>query len=70
MPLEWGAEVRVDSWVALNGRRPQRMIDPDVDLARVPWRPGAAPWIVPLREPLRSREEVLAEPRGPSYPPR
>lgn len=28
-------EVRVDAWVSLNGRRPERMIDPDANLARI-----------------------------------
>lgn len=41
--------VFADSWVALNGRPAQRMIDPTVDLARLsPWV-GPAQWIVPLR---------------------
>ena len=47
-----GGAVRVyaDSWVALNGRPAQRMIDPTVDLARLsPWA-GPAQWIMPLRE--------------------
>ena len=35
--------------VSLNGRRPQPMIDPNVDLAAQPRRIGHADWIVPLR---------------------
>ncbi len=52
--LHDGAEVRVDTSVSLNGRRPQPIVDPDVDLASVPlvdW--GRRPWILPLEEPLR-----------------
>jgi hypothetical protein len=65
-----GAEVRVESSVSLNGRRRQAMVDPTLNLAAEPSRWfGAAPWIPENREPLRSRAVVLAEPRGPSYPP-
>lgn len=41
-------EVRLDAFVALNGRRSQRFVDPDVDLAREEegWAPKG--WIVPL----------------------
>lgn len=41
-------EVRVDAWASLNGRAPERQIDPDVDLMHIkdsPWR--AAWWILP-----------------------
>lgn len=40
-------EVRADTWVALNGRPGRRLIDPDVDLARL--SDGFAPkaWILP-----------------------
>lgn len=53
---ERGAEVEVRATVlcALNGRRPQYLVDPTVDLARAP-RHGAdghATWLVPLVEPL------------------
>lgn len=41
-------EVRADAWVAFNGRRSQRLLDPTVDLAREPRGVGAAPWILPL----------------------
>lgn len=40
-------EVRVDAWVSLNGRRSARLIDPDVDLARVEDSFAPAPWILP-----------------------
>ncbi|MCE7079170.1 HTTM domain-containing protein [Streptomyces sp. ST2-7A] len=48
------AEVRVVADVSLNGREPAPLVDPEVDLARVPIpRWGAAEWILPLEEPLR-----------------
>ena len=42
-----GVEVRADVFVAFNGRRAERFIDPDVDLARV--EPGIGPkaWVLP-----------------------
>jgi len=42
-------EIRLDSIQSLNGRIPQKYIDPDVDLTEIPipyWPPGR--WIVPL----------------------
>ena len=43
-----GVEVRADVFVAFNGRRAERLIDPDVDLARI--EPGIAPktWLLPV----------------------
>ena len=38
--------------VSLNGRRPQLLVDPEVDLAAQSWTLGHADWIVPLTEPL------------------
>jgi vitamin K-dependent gamma-carboxylase len=49
--IHGGAEVRVDTSVSLNGRDPQPIVDPTVDLAAVPktwW--GHAPWIVQLAD--------------------
>jgi len=45
--------IRALSLVSLNGRKPQLMIDPRVDLVkeRVGWQQPS--WIVPLTEPLR-----------------
>lgn len=40
--------VLVDGWVALNGRDPQRLIDPDVDITRVSVPTFGADWIIPL----------------------
>ncbi|MAQ14442.1 MAG: gamma carboxylase [Sandaracinus sp.] len=56
-----GVEVRVDALASLNGRPMARLVDPDVDLARV--RDGFAPasWILPEPPgpPLRMRPERL-----------
>jgi hypothetical protein len=43
-------EVRVDAWVSLNGRPPARLIDPDVDLARLEDSAWIAPWVLPAPE--------------------
>ncbi len=46
-------EIRVLALASLNGRNPQLMVDPNLDLTTVrrTWR--NQPWIIPLREPLR-----------------
>ena len=46
-------EIRVFSLVSMNGRKPQLMIDPNVDLGREPSTLSVPGWIVPLKEPLR-----------------
>ena len=46
-------EVRADVMVSLNGRPEQRLIDPDVDLAREKRGPWPKPWILPLTTPLQ-----------------
>lgn len=48
-----GAAVRARTEVSLNGRARQPIVDPGIDLARVPtaWT-GHQPWILPLEEPL------------------
>ena len=48
-------EVRAHVMVSLNGREPQLLIDPNVDLAREEVSLSPAPWIVPLTTPLVSR---------------
>lgn len=57
-------EVRVDAFASLNGRRSARLIDPDVDLARIDDGVAPAAWILPGPEgpPIRltSRRERLA----------
>lgn len=63
-----GCEVRAEDWVSLNGRRPQLLIDPQVDLARIERGFGHKTWILPLTEPLRplsdSPEHSSRFPRG------
>jgi len=46
---EGEVEVRVEAAVSLNGRAPQLLIDPDVDLAKVKNSVLPASWILPLR---------------------
>jgi vitamin K-dependent gamma-carboxylase len=46
-------EVRALVLASLNGRKPQLLIDPSVDLAAQPRFALHRPWIVPLQEPLR-----------------
>ncbi len=41
-------EVRADAWVAFNGRRSRRLIDPQVDLAKERDSLAPKPWILPL----------------------
>jgi len=41
-------EVRADVFVAFNGRAPARLIDPDVDLGAIAYRPGVKPWVLNL----------------------
>jgi hypothetical protein len=45
-------EVRAKIFVSLNGRKPQLLVDPDVDLAAQPRSLSRWPWILPLQEPL------------------
>lgn len=45
--------VHVVALCSLNGRKPQPIVDPRVDLSREPRRIGAQQYIVPLREPFR-----------------
>ncbi|MDQ3413007.1 MAG: HTTM domain-containing protein, partial [Chloroflexota bacterium] len=45
-------EVRAEVMVSLNGRKPQPMIDAEVDLTKVRLTLRPSPWIVPLYEPL------------------
>ena len=50
-----GVEVRAHVTVSLNGRAPQLLIDPNVDLAKEEVSLMPARWIVPLTTPLGSR---------------
>jgi hypothetical protein len=47
------AEIRVLAIVSLNGRRPQLLIDPTIDLGAQPSTWTTQPWIVPLTQPRR-----------------
>jgi len=48
-------EVRARVMVSLNGRPPQLLIDPNVDLAKEEVSLLPARWIVPLTTPLRTQ---------------
>jgi hypothetical protein len=60
-------DVRVfaDSWMSLNGREPQRMIDPEVDLASQPRTFLPATWILPLETPRPARGVTSSGVRSP-----
>ena len=49
-------EVRAEAWVSLNGRAPQLMIDPTVDLTTVGHTIGPASWILPLETDLAAAD--------------
>lgn len=44
--------------VSLNGRKPQPMINPRVNLAAEPATLGTPSWVLPLRDPLPARDKV------------
>ncbi|MFN8707949.1 MAG: HTTM domain-containing protein [Planctomyces sp.] len=46
-------EIRVRVLASLNGRKPQYLIDPSVNLAKEVRRIGGYSWVLPLVEPLR-----------------
>lgn len=52
-----GKPVKINCRVSLNGRPPQLIVDPTVDLARAPtpWLLGHANWITPLGQPYLSK---------------
>ena len=73
---ERGRDVAVRMLVlsSLNGRRPQPLVDPTVDLSRESRRIGNQPYVRPLLEPFRwppwdvpvpEWERVLSQPRAP-----
>ena len=49
------ASIRVDARVSLNGRKRQRLIDPDADLLKAPRSIWPQKWIKPLEVPLHER---------------
>jgi len=53
-------EVRARVMVSLNGRQPQLLIDPNVDLANEEVSLLPTPWILPLTTPLGSRQAQVA----------
>jgi hypothetical protein len=55
-------QIRVLLLTSLNGRKPQLMIDPQVDLGSLPREWGAPSYVLPLIEPLR--QDAWDEPRG------
>ncbi len=58
-------EIRVVALVSLNGRKPQLMVDPELDLTTVSRTWGHQPWIVPLTEPLRENPWTMDSGRWP-----
>ncbi|NKB66945.1 MAG: vitamin K-dependent gamma-carboxylase [Candidatus Latescibacteria bacterium] len=46
-------EIYADAQISLNGRKPQFMVDPKVNLAAQPRSLAPYPWIVPLHRPLK-----------------
>ncbi|NNC90411.1 MAG: HTTM domain-containing protein [Akkermansiaceae bacterium] len=54
-------EVRAEVWCSLNGRKPQLLIDPNVDLAAEPRSLKPKSWILPLKEPLPTPEMVRSD---------
>ncbi|TXT34183.1 MAG: vitamin K-dependent gamma-carboxylase [Planctomycetota bacterium] len=47
-------EIHAQLFCSLNGRRPQLLVNPNIDLASQTRSLGPLPWIVPLKEPLPS----------------
>ncbi|MDC0715857.1 HTTM domain-containing protein [Nannocystis bainbridge] len=52
-------QIRAVANVSLNGRAPQLMIDPEVDLVKQPRSILPAPWILPMAEPALAPERRL-----------
>ena len=50
-------EIRAEVWTSLNGRKLQLLVDPSVNLAAQPHSLLPAKWILPLTEPLPTREQ-------------
>lgn len=48
-----GVEIRALALIALNGRKPQPVIDPAVDLGALPYPTGFPEYVLPLNEPFR-----------------
>jgi hypothetical protein len=54
-------EVRARVMVSLNGREPQLLIDPNVDLAKEEVSLLPTRWILPLTTPLGSRQQKFSD---------
>jgi len=54
-------EVRIHSMVSLNGRQPQLLIDPNVDLTKERVSLLPARWILPLTTPLETRAKTVQD---------
>jgi hypothetical protein len=52
-------EIHAICFTSLNGRRPQLLVDPQVDLARRPRSLGHGDFVMPLKEPLPERAFAL-----------
>lgn len=48
-------QIRALALASMNGRKPQHLVDPTVDLTHAPLGFLPPPWIVPLHEPLRKQ---------------
>ena len=57
-----GVQVRARVTASLNGREPQLLVDPEVDLAAQPRSLRHASWIVPLYQPLPPRSVPHEQP--------
>jgi hypothetical protein len=49
-------EIYADSWVSLNYRKPQRLIDPTINLSTINIKEYNNTWILPLRQPVWNAE--------------
>lgn len=54
-------EVRVYCLASLNGRKPQLLVDPHIDLGNQPRTLWPKPWIMPLKEPLRAEPWLVPQ---------
>ncbi len=51
-------EIRAHVFASLNGRKPQYLVDPTVNLASEPCSLLPAKWIMPLTQPLPTRKQI------------
>jgi hypothetical protein len=54
-------DIRANVLMSLNGRKPQPLIDPEVNLAEVTLDLRPKTWIVPLSEPLPERSDLVPD---------